>query len=104
MKKILLSLSVLALFSLATVANNSAPSIVSIDCEHCKKDHTCDDKCKDGDKSDCCDDAKASLEKDSEATTTTSTTTKKACCKKGHQACGPKKVEEKAGEKDDSKS
>lgn len=85
MKKILTIGSILALFVFTTpVLAIDLPLCDMVECDHCKKDHKCDDKCKKGEDSKCCKEADKKKDK-----------TSKACCKKGGNSCDKKKTTKK---------
>jgi hypothetical protein len=77
MKNLLFTFLLVAGFGTATMASGTLSTTTPIACEHCEKDHKCDDKCKKGEKSACCEKAQAKQEGK----------TDKACCKKGHKSC-----------------
>lgn len=77
MKASILAFAFTALFGLGTLTAGNIELPAVTPCEHCAKDHTCDDKCKKGEKSTCC--ADASKEKEASE--------KPACCKKGEKSC-----------------
>ena len=77
MRNIFLSLILSAAFGMASTGVNANTVTDPIACEHCAKDHKCDDKCKKGENSKCC--AKAENKQGGK--------TDKACCKKGHKSC-----------------
>ena len=89
MKNLLLIFSLTALFSVSTIAADNYSTIEPWACEHCAKDHKCDDKCKEGEKSACC---KKADEKKEEAV--------KSCCKKGKKSCKKDEKSEKENDKD----
>ena len=103
MKKLMLSLIVIAFigmgsFPLVTAKTSIEPGI---QCEHCKADHKCDDKCKKGKKSKCCKKDKAKSKKCCASKSASKTkkcsksnTAKKATCTKGTAS----NVKEKSGE------
>lgn len=101
MKKLILSLALLAFIGSGTVSAVAFDNIaVAIDCDHCKKGHKCEDKCKKGDKSQCCE-AKAGEGK-AEAKSCSKKAGSKGSCKKGRasvKSCHGAKTETSSTDK-----
>lgn len=79
MKSTFLTLAFTAIFGLAAISSTNTTYRTIVDCEHCAKDHKCDDKCKKGEKSECCE---AAVKKNNE-----DKTKEASCCKKGEKSC-----------------
>ena len=54
MKNLILAFSLLAFVGSYTTSYAFDNTVTVVDCDHCKKDHKCDDKCKDSKKGKCC--------------------------------------------------